>query len=146
MFSHNAPWCIMCIRKWQQNTTSITGEILTKFCSTTKTGNYILSWPNAVGVVVSLGFRFVVQQLLQQIHNKWNQWTLSLQLLPTSSRPTCKLQYGVSGSTLVCCAMNHFTCVGIISFFVVCLSVTRRYCIETATHIELVFAYGLPST
>jgi len=39
MFSRNGLWCVVCIPKRQENTTSLTGEIPTKFCSPIKTGS-----------------------------------------------------------------------------------------------------------
>jgi len=39
IFSHFGLRCVVCIPKWQQNMTNITGKILITFCLTSKTGN-----------------------------------------------------------------------------------------------------------
>ena len=36
-----ALWCVMCIPKWQQNTTNITAEIPTIFCSTIRPASWV---------------------------------------------------------------------------------------------------------
>jgi len=69
-----ALWCVMHIHKRPQNTTSITAEILTKFCSTINTGSrpsYSLSC--APGAEVAF-----YNKSTKKIHKKSNQWSSSI--------------------------------------------------------------------